>query len=254
MKFMDREELMAKLNGLSDAELLDLVTPDRGDDERPVRHTAAMPDGSVVTADSAEELNRLLTAKLAEYREREDTPEPRTPESTDTGVRKWDYKTFSDTFVADPRAGMEYLEEVQSGVKGGYSKLVPLLVNALGTLTSKVEELEAQDFLNTTPEYTPSVENRKVLDQIITERGWKVNSTSLSDAFDIASRRGLISSGRSTRQSEPAPFTPPRIRRSMSAEEPEVTIEQIQNAAEEMPIKDLQKLLIAGGVLKGEHV
>lgn len=250
---MDRAELMAKLNGLSDAELLQLVTPDEGNDERPVRHTAAMPDGSIVEADSAEELNRILTAKLAEYREREVPNEP-APVSSDPKVRKWDYKTFSDMFVADPRAGMEYLEETQTGIQGGFTKLVPMLVNALGTLTSKVEELETQDFLNTTPEYQPSVENRKVLDQIIVDRGWKVNSTTLSDAFDIAKARGMISGGRQTRQSEPAPFVPPRVRRAMGTEEPEVTTEEIVNAAHEMPMKDLQRLLLAAGVLKGEHV
>lgn len=252
---MDREELMAKLNGLSDAELLDLVTPDSNDgNDRPVRHTAAMPDGTVVEADSAEELNRLLTAKLAEYRERETVPDSHDPAPSDPKVRKWDYKTFSDMFVADPRAGMEYLEETQTGIQGGYTKLVPMLVNALGALSSKVEELEAQDFLNTTPEYQPSVENRKVLDQIISERGWKVNSTSLSDAFDIASRRGLIREARQSRQSEPSPFVPPRIRRAMGTEEPETTVDEIVKAAEEMPMKDLQRLLLAAGVLKGEHV
>lgn len=244
---------MAKLNGLSDAELLDLVTPDSGNDDRPVRHTAAMPDGSVIEADSAEELNRLLTAKLAEYREREVPDEP-VPTPGEPKLRKWDYKTFSDMFVADPRAGMEYLEETQTGIQGGYTKLVPMLVNALGQLSTKVELLETQDFLNTTPEYQPSVENRKVLDQIIVDRGWKVNSTTLSDAFDIAKARGMISGGRQSRQSESAPFVPPRIRRAMGTEEPETTTEEIINAAHEMPIKDLQKLLIAGGLLKGEHV
>lgn len=251
---MDRAELMAKLNGLSDAELLDLVTPDSEEDHAPVRHTAAMPDGSVIEADSAEELNRILTAKLAEYREREvDTSTP-PPAPGDQKVRKWDYKTFSDMFVADPRAGMEYLEETQTGIQGGFTKLVPMLVNALGQLTTKVEELEAQDFLNTTPEYQPSVENRKILDQIIVDRGWKVNSTTLSDAFDIAKARGMISGGRQTRQSEPAPFVPPRVKRAMGTEEPETTIEEIVNAAHEMPMKDLQKLLLSAGVIKGEHV
>ena len=42
--------------------------------------------------------------------------------------------------------------------------MVPQLVMALDALTQKLQELEAEDFLNTTPEYGPSVENRKILD------------------------------------------------------------------------------------------
>lgn len=144
---------------LSDEELLKLTAP--VEEEPKVRPSVQLPDGSRVEADSAEQLNRLLVAKLGEYREREE-PAP-APVRQDQGpeARKWDYKKFQQTFVDDPREGMAFLEELQSGIPGGYSKMDPMLVNALGALTQKVQELETQDFLNTTPEYEPSVENRK---------------------------------------------------------------------------------------------
>src|SRR5262249_29321725 len=150
-------------------------------------------------------------------------------------ARKWDYQKFQKTFVDDPREGMAFLEEVQSGIPGGYSKMVPILVNALGALTQKVQELETQDFLNTTPDYEPSKENRKILDKIIADRGWKVSNTSLADAFDIAKSRGMIK-GREGRESrpenvvpmrEPAPFVPPRVKRGMGTEEEAPTTQEI---------------------------
>jgi hypothetical protein len=256
---MDRSELAQRLNGLSDEELLNLVAPlEEKEKQRP---SVELPDGSRVEADSAEELNRLLVAKLGEYREREEpTPAPVT--QNQPSARKWDYQKFQKTFVDDPRAGQEYLEEVQSGIPGGYSKMVPQLIQALGILTQKVQELETQDFLNTTPEYEPSVENRKVLDTIIAYRGWRVDNRSLADAFDIAKSRGMIR-GREGREArpdnvvpmrEPAPFVPPRVKRGMGTEEEAPTTQEIINRAEQMDLKDLQKLLMASGHLKAEHI
>jgi hypothetical protein len=259
MKFMDREVLAQRLNSLSDEELLKLVGPlEEHPKDRPF---VELPDGSRVEADSAEELNRLLVAKLGEYREREE-PAPAPVPQNEPKPRKWDYKKFQETFVNDPRAGQEYLEEVQSGIPGGYSKMVPMLINALGALTSQVQELQTQDFLNQTPEYDPSPENRKVLDKIISDRGWKVSNASLADAFDIAKSRGMIKGkeGRPERSNEnvipmrePA-FIPPRVKRGMGTEEEPATTAEIINRAYDMDIKDLQKLLIAAGALKSEHI
>jgi hypothetical protein len=248
---------------MSDEELLKLVGP--LEEEAKERPFVTLPNGDRVEADSAEELNRLLVARLSEYREREE-PAPAPVSQNDSKPREWDYKKFQEAFVSDPREGMRFLEEVQSGIPGGYSKMVPQLIMALGALTSKVQELEAQDFLNTTPEYEPSPENRKVLDKIIADRGWKVSNSSLADAFDIAKSRGLIkgregrSEGRSERSDnvipmrEPAPFVPPRVKRGMGTEEEPATTAEIINRAESMDLKDLQKLLIAAGHLKSEHV
>jgi hypothetical protein len=256
---MDRNAMAQRLNSMSDEELLKLVGP--LEEEPKERPFVELPDGSRVEADSAEELNRLLVAKLGEYREREE-PAPAPVPQNQPQARKWDYKKFQETFVNDPRAGQEYLEEVQSGIPGGYSKMVPMLINALGALTSKVQELETQDFLNQTPEYEPSKENRKILDKIIADRGWKVSNSSLSDAFDIAKSRGMIKGreGRAERSEnvvpmrEPAPFIPPRVKRGMGTEEDAPTVQEIVNRAESMDLKDLQKLLIASGHLKSEHI
>ena len=260
---MDRNEMFQQLNSLSDEQLLNLITPQEKEEKQ--RPSVELPNGDRMEADSAEELNRLLVAKLGEYRERDEPATAPVPQN-EPKARKWDYKKFQETFVTDPRAGQEYLEEVQSGIPGGYSKMVPMLINALGALTQKVTELETQDFMNQTPEYEGSAANRKVLDKIISDRGWKVSNSSLADAFDIAKSRGLIkgregrSEGRSERSDnvipmrEPAPFVPPRVKRGMGTEEEPATTAEIINRAESMDLKDLQKLLIAAGHLKSEHV
>jgi hypothetical protein len=256
---MDRSELAQRLANMSDEELLKLTAP--LEEEQKERPYVQLPDGSRMEADSPEELNRLLLAKLGEYREREE-PAPAPVPQNQPQPRKWDYQKFQKTFVEDPRAGQEYLEEVQSGIPGGYSKMVPQLVQALGILTQKVQELEAQDFVNQTPGYEPSVENRKILDKIIADRGWRVDNRSLADAFDIAKSRGMIK-GREARSErsenvvpmrEPAPFIPPRVKRGMGTEEEPATTAEIINRAEQMDLKDLQKLLIASGHLKSEHI
>ena len=98
--------------------------------------------------------------------------------------------------------------------------------------------------------------------RLIADRGWKVSNSSLADAFDIAKSRGLIKAreARSERSEsvvqmrEPAPFVPPRVKRGMGTEEEPATTAEIINRAESMDLKDLQKLLIAAGHLKSEHV
>jgi hypothetical protein len=254
--------MFQQLNSLSDEQLLNLITPHEKEEKQ--RPSVELPNGDRMEADSAEELNRLLVAKLGEYRERDEPATAPVPQN-EPKARKWDYKRFQETFVNDPRAGQEYLEEVQSGIVGGYSKMVPQLIMALGALTTKVQELETQDFMNTTPEYEPSKENRKILDKIIADRGWKVSNGSLADAFDIAKSRGMIK-GREGREfsrggqenvvpmREPAPFVPPRVKRGMGTEEEPATTAEIINRAESMDLKDLQKLLIASGHLKSEHI
>ena len=253
---MDRNELAQRLNNLSDEDLLNLVAPlEEKEKQRP---SVELPDGSRMEADSAEELNRLLVAKLGEYREKDEPASAPVPQN-EPKARKWDYKKFQETFVTDPRAGQEYLEEVQSGIPGGYSKMVPMLINALGALTQKVTELETQDFMNQTPEYEGSAANRKVLDKIISDRGWKISNSTLADAFDIAKSRGMIKPRESQSENivpmrEPAPFVPPRVKRGMGTEEEPATTQEIINRAEQMDLKDLQKLLMAAGHLKSEHI
>ena len=53
---------------------------------------------------------------------------------------------------------------------------------------------------------------------------------------------------------EPAPFVPPRVKRGMGTEEEPATTAEIINRAENMDLKDLQKLLMASGHLKSEHI
>jgi hypothetical protein len=47
---------------------------------------------------------------------------------------------------------------------------------------------------------------------------------------------------------------PPRVKRGMGTEEEPATTAEIVNRAQEMDLKDLQKLLIASGHLKSEHI
>jgi hypothetical protein len=255
---MDRNVLAQRLNSMSDEELLKLVGP--LEEESKERPFVELPNGDRVEADTPEELNRLLVARLSEYREREESAPAAPAQPSQPKPRKWDYKKFQQTFVEDPRAGQEYLEEVQSGIPGGYSKMIPQLIMAFGALTSKVQELEAQDFVNTNPDYEPSKENRKVLDKIIADRGWKVSNSSMEDAFHIAKSRGLIKGRESRSERENVvpireeSFIPPRVKRGMGTEEEAPTTAEIINRAESMDLKDLQKLLIASGHLKSEHI
>jgi hypothetical protein len=100
-------------------------------------------------------------------------------------------------------------------------------------------------------------------DKIIADRGWKVSNGSLADAFDIAKSRGMIK-GRESRPEnrsenvlpmrEPDAFVPPRVKRGMGTDDEAPTTQEIINRAESMDLRGLQKLLMASGLLKSEHI
>jgi hypothetical protein len=247
---MDRDELARRLQSLSDEDLVQLM------EKTPENHetvSTQLPDGTTLEAANQEELNKLLVAKLGEYRERdEEVAPPPPPQQMGPPPVKWDYKKFQEKFIADPRDGMEYMETSQYGMPT--SKLVPLLVNAMGNMAKKMEELEAQDFINSTPEYEPSVENRKAVEKLMLERNWKPSRQTFADAFDIAKSRGLVKTREDDREeSKSKPFIAPRIKRTTGHEET-LPDSDLIDKANAMSMKDLEKVLMSAGVLKLEHV
>jgi hypothetical protein len=260
---------MADLSNLSDEEILALLekaSATKGGDPNLQKHEtvkAQLPDGTVLEADTAEELNRLLVAKLGEYREA-DEPEPiqqqqqvpQIPQELKFGPAE--QKKFAELFVQDAAAGMEFLETKKYGMP--VSKLVPLLVMGLGQMTTKIQELEAESFVNGTEGYNPSVENRKTIEKVMAERNWKPSRQTFSDAFDIARAKGLINVEKASSaanntanlRSETKTFIPPRTPKQSSSDQ-QLTETELLNKASNMKLEDLENLLFEGGVLKVKH-
>jgi hypothetical protein len=252
---------MADLANLSDEEILALLekaSATKGGDPPKETVKAQLPDGTVLEADSAEELNRLLVAKLGEYREA-DEPEPQVqqqqvpqvPQELKFGAAE--QKKFAELFVQDAASGLEYLETKKYGMP--VSKLVPLLVMGLGQMTTKIQELEAESFVNGTEGYNPSVENRKTIEKVMADRGWKPSRQTFSDAFDIARAKGLITAkaeNTTNNVRKETPFIPPRTPKQSGSDQ-QLTETELLNKASNMKLEDLENLLFEGGVLKVKH-
>jgi len=250
----DRDLLAKSLDNMTDDELLTLMRKAGGvkveDEPEPKPVQARLSDGSVVEAPNQEELNKLLIARLNEIRE----PEPKKAPEPQPGPQQpapFDYDIFAKKFVKDPREGLEYLDVAETGVP--VRKAVPVLLNIVGQMAKKLQEIETQQFLDTTPEYKPTVENRRAVEQIMTERGWQPNRQSLSDAFDIARARGLVKTEERKAEEPPArPFIPPRSPH-VATGPTEPTNDELLAAAQTMPIEKLEELLFSAGILKSRR-
>ena len=206
------------LDGMTDEQLLALIK-NAGKPEVKNKQKVKVQtiNGEVLKADSVEELNQLLVQKLAAaQRVVEEEPEPVNNNVNQNQPRlpKFDYKKFEETFVKDPVAGQEYLETTQYGAP--LKTLLPQIGGAVGALMKKVQELEAQQFIDQNPDYEPSVENRKAIERVMTERGWQPSRQTLEDAFAIAAAKGQIK-GKSTikgqkEEVDNEQFIPPRGR------------------------------------------
>jgi len=206
-----------------------------------------LSDGSVIEAGSQEELNRLLAAKLDEYRAE---PEPK-PEPQGNKPPEWSMEDFTKKFLKDPREGIEYLETVKYGFP--VSNMIPLLVAGMASQAKKLQELEAQRFIDTNTEYNPSVENRRVIENIMRERNWQPSYQTMQDAFDIARARGLVKTKEPlVKKEEERPFVPPRV--NSSGAENRGANEELVTKAYGLPIEQLEELLIQSGVLKSRRM
>ncbi len=257
---------MPDYENMSEEELLGLLQQERSntrtnhaEDDKPAKQTVTLADGSTIEADSSEELNKLLTAKLQEYRNAEVTPPTvQTPPPGLTKAEKvaWDYKTFQNTYLDDPRNGQDYMETARFGQP--VTPLIPAILQAVIAQQQKIQELEQQRFLDTTEGYVPNAANKATIDKIIAERGWQPSYQSYQDAFDIAARRGLVQVKASERDSEPetrreTPRTqgiPPRGNSRSRTNGGPQTAEALTQAAWDMPMDKLQNVLRDAGYLK----
>ncbi len=250
----DTAELFKKLretpDQLTEAELQELMSVSGAEgDTEPVKEPekpaekakVTLEDGTVLEADSYEELSRTLTAKLGEHYKEERKPEPGQP----AAPPKFDMEEFTKKFVKDAREGMEYLETAQYGFP--VSKAVPIMAGMVQTLASKVQEIEAQRFLEKHEDYKPSPENQRVLEGIITQRGWRPGYQAFSDAFAVAKEAGLIKAEEKEKPKERQneTFIPPRTGGRGQQSEGDLVA-----AAEKMPLDKLENLLIESGYLQ----
>ncbi len=252
----DVKELFKKLrenpDQLSEEELKELMAVSGQDDDVPPKKPEETPpkekarvtleDGTVLEADSYEDLSKTLTAKLGEHYK-----EPPKESAAQPAVQpKFEMEKFTQLFVKDAREGMDYLETTQYGFP--VSKAMPLVVQAMGKLAEKVQVMEGQRFLDTHQDYEPSPENQRVIEGIIANRGWKAGYEAFSDAFAIAKSAGMIKAKATKKEDEPPkeqPFVPPRTNvRGQSGEG------DLLAAAEKMSLDKLEALLIESGYLK----
>jgi hypothetical protein len=121
-------------------------------------------DGETIEADSYEEANKLLVAKLTEARGgRREAPveEPKAPA---TEKPTWDFDKFAKQFVQDPDAALDYMDTVKLGAP--VRKMIPPLMMLVQQMAKKVQELEVQSFVKNS-DYEPSPENRKAVQTIM---------------------------------------------------------------------------------------
>ncbi len=252
-------ELFKKLRDnpeqLSEEELKQLMAAntDGGTEEPPPEKPQEKPrvtleDGSVLEAESWEQLSKDLSARLGEHRAVPDKPEAPQP-GVPPAPPKFDMDEFTKRFVKDAREGMEYLETAQYGFP--VSRAVPVIAMTMKALADSVQEIQAQRFLDSNDDYVPTPENQKILEGIVTKRGWKPGYQSLNDAFAVAKTQGLIKpkEKKQPEQSQEAPFIPPRSNRSAL----NTSEEDLHQTATDMPLDKLENLLVQAGFLKSKR-
>ena len=234
------------LDKLSEGELIELWDKMKNEDEKPAeppkppeKVSVTLSDGSVLEAANHEELNRLLLAKLTEYRQAEE-PTPQEPEKVE-----FNFKTFEEKFLKDPREAQEYMEITQYGMP--VTKMVPFLIAGLAQTARRLQELEAYRFVSETEGYKASPQNRAVIEQIMRERGWQPSYQTLQDAYLIAKGRGLIDE-KPPETKPTTPYTPPRV--GGAGSEPSAdSVRELRERAYEASLEELENFLIKAGAL-----
>ncbi len=239
-------------NKMTDEELLEVLTkvkeiegegkkPD--ETKPPEKVSVTLSDGTKIEADNQQELNRLLQAKLEEYRAE---PEPEHKPAETPAKPEFDFKEYEKRFLKDPRKAQEYMEITQYGMP--VTNMIPFLVAGIAQMAKKVEELEAYRFVSETEGYEASPEARRAIEQVMRERNWRPSYETLQDAYLIAKGRGLIEAKEP--KTEKKPYVPPRV--SGAGSEPsQDQINEITARGYEMPMEDLEKLLVKAGVIRG---
>lgn len=203
--------------------------------------------GSVVEADTPEELQRLVQEKFEEAgRAARPVEQPQVPQSK---PETFDMKKFTEVFVTDPDAGLDYLEQTKYGMST--RKAVPQLLAGVIALAAKVQELESASF-------APKEDSeRRAVEQIMKERQWAPSRQSFQDAHDIAKAKGLFGKKEETAVDPPRDergrFIPPRVPRATVEDNLSSNLPEILRAAETMPPDKLEAFLLEAGVIKSRH-
>lgn len=244
--------MASPFDNLSDAEILKLVR--EAGNERPtetpkekVRFTLG---NETIEADTVEEANRIAQEKYAEAIRAASVrpdPQPTAPVGAVPAKEKFNMKTFTDTFVENPDAGLDYLDMTKYGMST--RQAVPQMLGALLALGAKVQELEAASFAP-----KENVE-RQAVEQVMKERGWQPSRQSYEDALLIAKGRGLVKDKESkptvVEMPQTQTFIPPRTPRGTSEESLDLSTEELLVAAQSMPLDKLEDLLRRSGHFKG---
>lgn len=237
---------------LSDAEILRIVREAGAEGtEAPKKEKVRFTLGNeTIEADTIEEANRIAQEKYAEALRAasarpEANPQPAQPQVP--AKVEFDMKTFTDKFVNDPDAGLDYLETAKYGMP--VRKAVPQLLGAVIALGAKVQELESTSFA------PKEAAERQAVEQVMKERGWQPSRQAYEDSLLIAKGRGLIkeSKPKVDEPAQPQTFIPPRTPRGTSEGSQEISNEELLLAAQSMPMDKLEDLLIRGGLLNGKR-
>lgn len=238
------------LEGLSDQDLLDLINKASEKKEQKQKTRVQLINGEVVEGDSPEEVNQILAQRLAAVQNApvEDEPEPQVTTSQAPKLPKFDQKKFEKTFVEDSLAGQEYLETAQYGMP--LKQLLAQMAGALGNSLKKLQELEAQQFIDTNPDYEPSADNRKAIERVMQERGWQTSRQTLEDAFAIAQAKGLIKAKNDnsggTKQQKEEPWIPPRGNRASEETSAEL---DLLSKLDSMTDEQVHQLAVRAGIV-----
>lgn len=237
--------MASPFDNLNDEQLLAMIreaSKEGGGHEeaKPPAFKVTLGDGSVLEADSQDNLNKAIQAKLEDAirSSRTENAPVQTPTAPGPAKPEWNMETFVKKFTTDPREGMEYYEVANYGMPVG--KAVPQMLAGMLAMAQELQELKTAQFAPQVPE------ERKAVEQIMRERNWQPSRQSFQDAADIARARGLFKAKEEEPQ-VPKTFIPPRVNRS--AEDPNADAEILRNV-DRLTDEQIEDLLVKAGHLK----
>jgi hypothetical protein len=232
-------DLMGRLDSMTTEELQTELAKLQGvQDPEPAKETskaipmpleAVMPDGSVLRANSVEELNALA----ANHR----PAATQEPVRNQTSKEEFNYEKWSKLLLKDPAAAEDYMDTIRYGVPK--SQLLPQMGAALGAALQQIKELqEAQ--------YEAKVgdrEERKIVDGLVKQYGWQPTQANRDAAYKLAKADGLLGTKESAKDDKP--FVAPRTGGGKS----QATEADVYAMANSLTDKQLEDLLYNNGVI-----
>jgi len=179
---------------------------------------------------SEEELRKFVE----EYFTEQPKPQPK--------ANEFNYEEFAQEFVKDPAAAIDKAFAAKIGVP--LTASLPTLAQAVAALINRVQELEAEAFLDDHPEFDPTEENIAVLEEIMTERNWQPGRQAYEDALRIAYQTGRIKPKEDTKE------VPPKLPAGQSTVQEEEVTEELLEQVSKMTDDELEQFLRKKGILK----